>query len=704
MRYSLSIKNFRCHENLDLEFEEGTNLIKGDSGVGKTTIFEAIKFALYDIKKPFKFGKKECEVVLKIDDIIITRRKPKYLSIKIEDDLYENDQAQSIINNRFGEEKLFPYIEQFNIHKLISSTNIEKTEIIKKLAYGDETKIDQFKSNLKQNLKLVKSDEEKTKQEYEKLKFHFDQISKNVFEPKRNIDAINSEKTHFESLLQESNNTKDQIIKQQNELNLLNQRLNKLQSLNFDIKDDTYINNLKQEYDTLNKKIIESELRSSDYTSNKTDIELELNSLKEQYDDTSIQEINRIQRKIEGLEKLRLISTKTEKKDIIEKRLNNDKQQYSKYEELQKLKDDAISFNSLLDKEDKLIYTCPHCDNKVKLNNDSLVLIDNSTREKKKIIKTDYNKKMKDLLPSIQKDEQLLLIMQQYNLNINKNPSKLIQKLNNINKINQLESNLHNINQLQDKIFINKTEFDSITLRLQHIQTEIKNNQLNSDKFFSTQNEILDLQSLISQFSIPSLDDINSSISQYHSSINLLLSEIDQYNKWLNIQDIKSQLDLSKSQYDHAFKQYEIVKYISEISKTSEIEMLQHIIHLLNSEVNSYLKLLFNDEISLYIKTHKILKSGKPKTEIHIQLFYKNQLYDDVQQLSGGEKVRLSIAFTLAFNFILGNHLILLDESLNSIEEDIKDKIIHLLNQTRSTTLIISHESISGHFDHVISL
>ncbi len=42
----LRIKNWKCHDNLYLEFKKGVNFIIGDNGIGKTSILEAIVFGL----------------------------------------------------------------------------------------------------------------------------------------------------------------------------------------------------------------------------------------------------------------------------------------------------------------------------------------------------------------------------------------------------------------------------------------------------------------------------------------------------------------------------------------------------------------------------------------------------------------------------------------------------------------------------------
>lgn len=50
MLISLSIKNFMQHEDLDLEFTEGLNAIRGANEAGKSSIFWAIQYALYGIR------------------------------------------------------------------------------------------------------------------------------------------------------------------------------------------------------------------------------------------------------------------------------------------------------------------------------------------------------------------------------------------------------------------------------------------------------------------------------------------------------------------------------------------------------------------------------------------------------------------------------------------------------------------------------
>jgi exonuclease SbcC len=45
---SVSLKNFKSHSDRHFTFQPGTNAICGENGAGKTSILEAIAWALFD--------------------------------------------------------------------------------------------------------------------------------------------------------------------------------------------------------------------------------------------------------------------------------------------------------------------------------------------------------------------------------------------------------------------------------------------------------------------------------------------------------------------------------------------------------------------------------------------------------------------------------------------------------------------------------
>ena len=46
---SISLNNIKCHRDTELDFVDGINVLSGVNGVGKSTIFEAVGYALFGV-------------------------------------------------------------------------------------------------------------------------------------------------------------------------------------------------------------------------------------------------------------------------------------------------------------------------------------------------------------------------------------------------------------------------------------------------------------------------------------------------------------------------------------------------------------------------------------------------------------------------------------------------------------------------------
>ena len=176
----LQLYNFRCFQNLDLHFpQNGTVILWGNSGIGKTSIFKAINFVLYGKEqKVTKFGEKKCKVKLDIDinqntSLTITRTKnPTHLTLKkteycvsetvdelrpIEAETFlEDDSAQSAIEQYFGKDFLLTsYMSQKGIENFFTLSSNEKAIFLQKLALK-EFDVDQIRKKIKEILRMRK--------------------------------------------------------------------------------------------------------------------------------------------------------------------------------------------------------------------------------------------------------------------------------------------------------------------------------------------------------------------------------------------------------------------------------------------------------------------------------------------------------------------------------------------------------------------
>ena len=142
----INIVTFRRIRDYKFHFENGKiTLICGSSGVGKTSILEAITWCLYgstrDVDDPV--GKKKAKVVINIDGYKIIRSKVKCVSIEVEykNKRYKSKEAEAIIEDKFGPKILWYtscYLQQDEkIPFLYATSNKAKLEMLNSIAFTD---------------------------------------------------------------------------------------------------------------------------------------------------------------------------------------------------------------------------------------------------------------------------------------------------------------------------------------------------------------------------------------------------------------------------------------------------------------------------------------------------------------------------------------------------------------------------------------
>lgn len=405
----ITLKNFRCYENKTFNFEDGFTLVSGESGKGKTTIFMAILFALYNKgNKVVTFGKKSCSVKIVFDDITIVRSKsPNKLVVN---DKHEDDVGQSIINKRFGNDTFESviYLPQFPTESFILLTPTNKLQFLENFAFKD-VDLKKLKQNLKTRTKQVETEMVENKS---KLDVTTQVLREIKLEPVTGIEdigcaTVDELETEYQDTLmslekQELNlHAKQESIRKLSEsLNRVTIYLSKLEMLNnnqqerereinkrrkqlqdLEYKGDSYLNTIKnklqivtdnREYMRYSKKL-EDKQRTLDVIKTKETgkLKTEMKHLEEKLlSDDEKQEI------LEQIEALSTIIGCMNEIDNLESQLCSvDSNHVHILEEQQQITKDEIETKSELCNKLELqgqLYVCPACDTELRFEDNVL--------------------------------------------------------------------------------------------------------------------------------------------------------------------------------------------------------------------------------------------------------------------------------------------------------------------------------------------
>lgn len=139
-----------------------------------------------------------------------------------------------------------------------------------------------------------------------------------------------------------------------------------------------------------------------------------------------------------------------------------------------------------------------------------------------------------------------------------------------------------------------------------------------------------------------------------------------------------------------------------------EYRSLQATVDTINSAIADVVQVLFEDPIEVTISLFRNLKTkDRMKPDVHVEIQYKGVTYSSVSHLSGGEADRVSLALTLALGRMNSCPLLLLDESMASLDSGVKEACIRVLRSQvcgSKTIISIAHDFVEGRMDSVIDM
>lgn len=390
------------------------------------------------------------------------------------------------------------------------------------------------------------------------------------------------------------------------------------------------------------------------------------------------------------------------------------------------------------------ILKCPHCDRGVYIVRDVLVKGDrdpvtkeqiteaqnkyNNIRDKKELIKNAIKHrkeidKLKKLLGDISEVERYIKSGNKIQNIANKleNISK-IKFINNPELSSDLLTHINRFRKLESEICCKKAEMHKMpggkiqnlpeaSAKLNRTLESIRTHENQLDQFKKHEIRRKELTETINSYKKhlsniilrPELNDEYENLKEKLTHLRILhddtLYAIDMLDKQEHLSHLRSEL----------LKLQENNISLERLKKNAidvECQLLQETVDSINLAMEETLSLFFKEPITVTLQLYKTIKSKKLiKPGVNITIKYKGSSYDSVNQLSGGEGDRLSIALIMALNSISTSPFLLLDECMASFEHNIKESCLKMLKRCHNKTIIcIDHGGSDGFYDHTISL
>jgi len=264
--------------------------------------------------------------------------------------------------------------------------------------------------------------------------------------------------------------------------------------------------------------------------------------------------------------------------------------------------------------------------------------------------------------------------------------SKILSLLNSIPLIESYKEYLN------DPLYENKlinNEFNEINKQI----SEYNKNKSDLNSYLTLLNNIP-----------PYVDNINDKLKNINENIDKLNRMIEIGKIYLNLNEHQLKIDELKT------NQHNYIHFIDKLGQLLQLiigvsnDSIDDIIGSINLSLEYICNELFTDNPMLVrLSTTKELKNGNEKNIINLEIIYNGLVYDNPEELSGGENKRISLALLLACMKINTSPICILDESLPFLENCLINKCLELIKELTVGKFIIHicHSACDGFHDNV---
>lgn len=659
----------------------------------------------------FRKGSSTCDVELYRDGELVTTDEAKQSSVREYDKyiLSKLGLTQDELYNNF-------LLSKHKYQNFLSSSDKEKKEIINRFSNGNM---------VDEAIDKVNSDIDPYKKEVEKLDLEVAYIGGKIDVVKEQIETeVNDATSKKDNLKSTIETLEGKIAEQRSIIRDCNKKIDDNNSLHESLKDlDEDVEGVENSgeplsisYENLTKLLKPFKTTElTDWIKKSSDIQTSISKLEER-EKGLLEDLSELEVKKKQLENdVKTITKKSEKfySSFPDLAVEYDDKVSSLKEEIEDLEDDMKAINktrrniksSISEIQTKLtgVITCPKCNHEF-----SLADKDFDPIKARKEVET-FEAKASKL------DKEEMAIEKCISSKETESEDLVAKKRDWAEKRDQIDKDL---NAAKEAVRPINTSLSNIKLGLDDIKNgvEVEQNKIGNitNNMFD---EVYDIVDALFDKNEKAHKQINEDISDAEGRIGALQANIEQVKEDAETDLIKG-LEKSLKEYNKDLKKVvdKRTKSKSELSKL-EIQAQRFVefktflantkIEALSTITNEFLESIGSD-IRIKFSGFTVLKGGKVRDKISITLLRDGLDCGSFGKFSEGEKARANLASILAMQTLTnancdldgGLDLIVLDEILESVDENGLANMFKALNKLKITALVVSHGLVSENYPY----
>ena len=658
---SIELVDFLSHSDTKLEFKDGVTIFVGDNGAGKSSVIDAITYALFGehtrknpkslirrgtnqgyAKIEFSIRDKQYEAFRKIKNI-----SSNYLEAKFFETTDNNridiasgerkqynesmkEEVEKIIGMDYKKLQIASIVQQGQLNAIIDSGAADRQELLNSIIGIDKLNIASkyMLENIKKFREKIKTDLGYNDDDIENLTRKFESYQQDIKEtqPKKNQLELKQKQIQ------------EKLTGLQNELEIETPKIDKINQL--ELRKNELLKYVKEKEGVIQQQISENERKIRDCEGcfeeikENTGFEVKIQKVEEAVEET-LKKIQDISNQIASLKEKQILASKLQLKDN----------------------------------------KCPVCDSTgiTKLNpffqeehiKDKIIKLQQDIKLKEKE-RDMYTQKRKEFLEKVQKTQGAEATLRAHSINTREELIK-IQKETQIQKEKLPLTNDSDLKQISQVDNQTKLIFENI------LKLELETKGFREEEFLNLKKTIMEKQS---------------ELSQIDQEMGRMLEKIDLAKKEIN--EIKKIISELKQVREYILKLEKIEKNIFNKKGSVATSLRSWALNSISLKASEYLS-------SLNTKIQRISLSEKDIT------CYSNTETLDLKSLSGGESVSIALALRLGMASLLGSsnlNLMILDEPTTHLDAERKKLLVGILSQLSEISnlqspmqfLIITHD------------